>query len=320
MSIKNNLLVSFRHLKADKTNTLINLTGLILGLGIVAVVLVFILNELGYNHSFANRDRIYRIVNQNEDDNNRWANTPFVAGETVADKFAEVEAHVHQYNIGHIEVKSGAEYIEEKNVLCTETSFFGVFGVNIIQGTLSGFDQAKGKIVLGETIARKYFGEENPVGRMFTLRSKGVESQMEVVAVFDDLPMNSTIKASMIANADFGLENLSGNIISVGKKPGIQEMKESWAGGLFFTNYLLLKKGTSVAAFDVKLHQLGAEHSDKDNRLNFSLQPLNDIYFGSEKIVDNNAGDKGNRSMLLILALVGFLILTVACINYLNLT
>ena len=320
MSIKNNLLVSFRHLKADKTNTLINLTGLIFGLGIVAVILVFVLNELGYNRSFANRDRIYRIINQNENDNNRWANTPFVAGETVANQFAEVEAYVHQYNIGNMDVKSGVEFVEEKNMLCTESSFFDVFGVNLIQGTLSGFDQSMGKIVLGETIARKYFGTENPVGKIFTLRSKGVESPMEVVAVFKDLPLNSTIKASMIANVDFGLENLSQNIISVGEKPSIQEMKDSWNGGLFFTNYLLLKKGTSVAAFEAKLNQLGIAQSEKDNKLNFSLQSLNDIYFGSDKIVDNNRGDKGNQSMLFILASVGLLILVVACINYLNLT
>ena len=146
MNIKNNLLVSFRHLKADKTNTLINLTGLILGLGIVAVVLVFVLNELGYNRSFANRDRIYRIINLNEKDNNRWANTPFVAGEIIAEKFAEVEARVHQYNIGNMEVKSGDEFINEKDMLCTEASFFDVFGVNLIQGTpFPGSTRPRGK-------------------------------------------------------------------------------------------------------------------------------------------------------------------------------
>ena len=109
-------------------------------------------------------------------------------------------------------------------------------------------------------------------------------------------------------------------MVSTGTPPTIQEMKESWSGGLFFTNYLLLKKGTSVAAFEAKLNQLGIAQSEKDNKLNFSLQSLNDIYFGSDKIVDNNRGDKGNQSMLFILASVGLLILVVACINYLNLT
>ena len=65
---------------------------------------------------------------------------------------------------------------------------------------------------------------------------------------------------------------------------------------------------------------MGIEHSDKDNKLNLSLQALGDVYFGSGKIVDNNGGDQGNRAMLFILASIGILILAVACINYLNLS
>ena len=319
MNIKNNLSISFRHLKADRTNTLINLSGLILGLGIVTVVLVFVLNELGYNRSFVNRDRIYRIINQNEDDNNQWAGTPFVAGEAAADKFAEVEAYAHQYNIQNIEVKKGNEFISDPDMLCTESSFLQMFGIKILNGSPSEFDRAKGKILISKKAAKKYFGDENPVGKQLTLRYSGKEYFQEVAAVYEDFPQNSTIKASIIAGIDFGLEHLKQSMISTGTPPTIQELKESW-NGIFFTNYLLLKKGTSVSGFEAKLHQLGVDQSDKNSKLNFSLQALTDIYFGSEKIVDNNRGDAGNRSMLFILASVGFLILVVACINYLNLT
>ena len=319
MNIKNSLSLSFRHLKADKTNTIINLAGLTLGLGIVTIVLVFVFNELGYNRSFANRDRIYRIINQNETDNNIWANTPLVAGETVADKFAEVEAYAHQYNIQDIEVKKGNEFIKNPDVLCTESSFFQMFGINILNGSLSEFDQAKGKILISKKAAEKYFGWENPVGKLLTLRYSGKEFSQEVAAVYQDFPQNSTFKATMIAGMDFGLEHLVKIMISTGTPPTIQELKESW-NGIFFSNYLLLKKGTLLSGFKTKLHQLGVDQSDKENKLNFSLQALTDIYFNSEKIVDNNGGDKGNRSMLFILTSVGFLILMVACINYFNLT
>jgi putative ABC transport system permease protein len=322
MNTKNNLLVSFRHLKTDKTNTLINLTGLILGLGILSVILVFVLNELSYNRSFANRDRIYRIINQNEADNNRWANTPIVINETAKEQFAEVEAVAHQYNISDIEVKKGEEYISDKDMLCTESAFLDVFGVKLVQGSLSGFDQSKAKIMLSQSTAQKYFGTENPVGKILSIRKKGYVTPLEVVAVFEDIPNNSTIQASFIASTEFGLEKLTQNLISTGQTPSVQEMKESWywGNGLFFTNYILLKEGASVSQLEAKLRQLGTEHSDKNNKLGLSLQPLNDIYFGSEKIVDNNAGDKGNRPMLFILASIGILILVIACINYLNLT
>ncbi|MGV8139083.1 MAG: FtsX-like permease family protein [Mangrovibacterium sp.] len=320
MNLNQNFQISFRHLKADKANTLINFTGLVIGLSIVTVILVFVLNELGYNHSFVHRDRIYRIINYSENYNIHWANTPFVTGVAAKDQLAEVEAVVHQFNISDLEVKKGEEFMTDQNMLCTEGSFFDVFGMKLLWGSLSGFDESKNKVLLSRSAAATYFGTENPVGKILAVRQKGVEQNLEVAGVFQDFPQNSTIKATLIGNTDFGLEVLSRTVISTGEAPSIQEMKESWSEGAFFTNYLLLKKGASAAQVESKLRQLGREHSEEDNKLDFSLQPLNDIYFGSNKLSDNNSGDKGNRSMLFILASIGLLILLVACINYLNLS
>ena len=318
MSFKNYLLVSFRHLKADKINTFISLTGLILGLGIVAVVLVFVLNELSYDSSFANKDRIYRVLNYNENDNNSWANTPFVIGETAKDKFAEVERFAHQYNIGNIEVKKNNEYIPEPDMICTESDFFAMFGIEILQGNLAGFDKAEGKILLSKKLSEKYFGTEYPVGQQLHLRYKGIEFPVEVAAIYKDFPQNSSIKASLVANTDFGVKHLAENIASNEEVPGENEFREAWQG-VFFTNFLLLKAGVNVKAFETKLQQLGNEYSPEMNKLALSLQPLSDIYFGSGKIVDNNRIEQGNLSMLLVLGFIGILILIIACINYLNL-
>jgi putative ABC transport system permease protein len=317
--LRNNLLISFRHLKADKTNSIISISGLVLGLAIVAIVLVFVLNELGYNSSFANRDRIYRVLNHNADDNNTWANTPFAVGETAANQLAEVEQFAHQYNIGNIEVKVGNEFVPEDKMLCTESSFFSMFGVEIIEGSLADFDHSTGKILLGKTIAKKYFKLESPIGQMLTLRYSGKEFPMEVIGVYKDFPKNSTIQGSLIAGNQFGFEHLVSNMVSTGEKPNVEQLRNSWELGLFSTNYLLLKKGTLAKEVETKLHQLGISHSTKNNKISLSLQPLSDIYFRSDKISDNNRGDRGNLSMLYILAVVGILILIIACINYLNL-
>ena len=318
MTLKNNLLVSYRHLKADKTNTFISVTGLILGLGIVAVVLVFVLNEFGYDSSFANSNRIYRVLNYNEADNHTWANTPFVIGEESKNKFAEVENFVHQYNIGNIEVKKNDECIAEPDMMCAESSFFEIFGVEILQGSLSDLDETSGKILLSKSLSEKYFGNENPVGQQFDIRYNGKEFPMEVVAVYKDIPQSSSIKASLVAGIDFGLKHLSDNLSTNGEVPSKQEFREEWKGA-FFTNFIELKKGVDEKAFEAKLRELGKENSDENNKLALSLQPLSDIYFGSEKIVDNNRKEQGNFSMLMVLGFIGILILVIACINYLNL-
>jgi putative ABC transport system permease protein len=321
MNIKNNIILSFRHLKAEKTNTLINIAGLILGLGIVSAVVVFVLNETGYNNSVKNRDNIYRILNHNSSDNTTWANTPFIIGKTFADEFAEVDRYVHIYNIGNIEIKKENDFIIEKQMICTESAFFDIFGGKLIQGSLAGFDQTGDKVLISKELSRKFFGNENSEGKLLTLRYLGKQFPMEIIAVYDNFPYNSTLKPSLIAGIDFGLHHLTATLVSTSdQKPDEKEIKESWQNGFFFTNYLLMKKGTNIDEFEKKLQETGTDHSTDNNKLSFSIQPLSDIYFGSGKIVDNNGGDQGNMPMIFILLFIGMVILIIAWINYLNLS
>jgi putative ABC transport system permease protein len=321
MHFKNSLLLSIRHLWADKVNTSINIAGLTLGLGIVSVVIVFVLNEIGYNSSFKNSENIYRVLNYNSSDNNTWANTPFVVGKTLIDQFAEVDKCAPIYNIGNIEVKKDIDFIREPGMICTESSFFNMFGVNLVLGSLSGFDQTDNKVLISKELSKKYFGDENPLGELLILRYLGKEFPMEITAVFENFPQNSTIRPSIIAGIDFGLHYLAASVVSTSnQKPDERELKESWKNGWFFTNYVLLKKGTSYKEFEKKLHQLGVEHSTDINKLSLSLQPLSKIYFGSGIITDNNREERGNMSMLSLMTFIGIIILLIACINYLNLT
>jgi putative ABC transport system permease protein len=321
MNIKNDILVSLRHIRSDKVNSAINITGIALALGIVAVVLVFVLNELGYNNAYKNKDRIYRVLNHNVVDNSTWANTPYVLGETLKENVAEVENVTHQYNIADYSIEKGNEFIRESAMLCTNASFFDMFGVRLIQGTLENFDRDASLILLSKKMAVKYFNDDNAVGKVLKLRTGSGEFNMTVAAVYEDLKQNSSIRASVITDSDFGMKHLASTVISNSQiRLNEVNFREEWNYGQFVTNYILLKKGASAKDFETKLRKIGEEHSGDYNKMSFSLQPLSDIYFGSEKLTDNNSGDLGNKAMLLILASVGLLILIIACINYLNLT
>jgi len=319
MSNSSNLKISFRHLRSDKTNTFISIAGLVLGLAIFAVILVFVLNELGYNHSFDNEDRIYRVLNSNKNDNHTWATTPFIVGESAKEQFAGVEAYAHQYNMGNIEIKKGDEFIAEPNMFCTESSFFGLFGVKLLHGSLDGFDNTDNRILLSREYARKYFGNENPVGKTLTLRYNGKESEMMVAAIYQNFPENSIIKAPVIGNIEYGIQHLMANLNSTGSIPDEHEIKKSWYPYAFFTNYLLIRKGVSVAGLEKELNRLAAQYAADKSQFSLSLQPASSVYFGSPDIIDNNRTEQGNLFLLYILGLVGLLILAVACINYINL-
>lgn len=321
MNLKNNILLCVRHIKSDRINSAINITGLIMALGIVTVVLVFVINEMGYNSSFANRDRIYRVLNHNSVDNSTWANTPYILGETLKSDVAEVENVTHQYNIGDYSVEKGNEFIKESAMLCTDASFFDIFGVRILQGSLENFDRDASVILLSRRIADKYFDDGNAAGRVIKIKTAAGESSMTVAGVFEDMPENSSINPSVIVNSDFGMKHLAATVISNSQiRLNEVNFKEDWKFGQFVTNYILLKKGASVKNLEAKLKQIGEEHSANYDKMSLSLQPLRDIYFSSGRMTDNNSGDLGNKPMLVVLASVGFLILIIASVNYINLT
>lgn len=321
MNTKRNFLITIRHLKAEKTNSVISILGLVLGLSVAAVVVVFLINELNYNSYFVQRDRIYRVLNYNDADDQIWANTPFVLGTTISNTIPEVEKSTHQYNIYDYEVRKGDEFIGETSMLCTDKSFFDIFNVRLIEGSANDMDENVQGIFMSRSLVGKYFGDESPLGKPLVLRIASEEIPVSVVGVYEDIPQNSTIRATMIANSEFGLRHLARVVISNNTmKLSEVDFRESWSYGQFFTNYVLLKKGTSPASLSARLKELGTEHSDEVNSLSFSLQPLSDVYFGSGEMTDNNSGDRGNKPMVLVLAFTGLIILLVACVNYINLT
>ena len=312
-----NLRISLRHLKADKNNTLISLIGLIIGLGIVASVVTYVINELNYNQSIANKNHIYRVLHFDSNDHHFWATTPFVVGEQAKIQLAEVESVVHKYNMNNIEVKKGSEFIPEPDIMSCESSFFNAFGVKILQGSLNDFDGTPKAIALSRQMAEKYFTNQNPLGQTLTLRYGGQEFMMEVKAVFNDIPQNSTVKPKFVTNIDFGLQHLATNLISSGEIPTADQLKQDWGMSLM-TTYLLLKKDVDKKAFEAKLKKIGEENATLNMPLELSLQSLTDIYFSSIEI-RNSGAEKGNKSMLILMVVMGFLILSVAIINYLNL-
>jgi putative ABC transport system permease protein len=318
MSFYQNIIISIRRFRSEKVNTLISLTGLVLALSIVTVVLVFILNELNYNSFYKNKDRIYRILNYSKVENKYWATNPYQIGQIAREKFSEVIAATPQYNIHNAKFQKNNEFIEEESVLGTDSSFFTVFGVKILQGKLHGFDATKDQILLSTSMAKKYFGRENPIGKPLKMKLNNLVYNMQVAAIFEDIPNNTSIKADLMVNMDIAFDDLEKNLITGGNQMDRKSMKDAWTN-VFFTNYLLLNESVSIPLFQEKLSKLGNEYSDGKKKYTLSAQALSDVYFKSSGYIDNHETDSGDLKMLFVLGSIGILILIIACINYLNL-
>lgn len=236
MNFNRNILISLRRQGADKTNTLISLIGLILAMGIITLVLAYILNELNYNSYYQNSERIYRIINYNKVENKKWATTPFVVGNLAKEKLSGIEAIAHQYNIQDAKFFKQNEFIPEKNMLSTESSFIKMFGLKILQGSLDGFDKSSDKILLSASLAKKYFGNQNAIGKNVKVKIQGKEYNFNLAAIFEDIPKNSSINANSIVNIEMAFEHLKTSMISNGKVPDKEHIKEAW-DGIFYQLY-----------------------------------------------------------------------------------
>jgi putative ABC transport system permease protein len=317
MNILKNIMISFRRFRSEKVNTLISISGLVLALSIVTIVLVFIINELNYNSFFKNKDRVYRVLNYDKKQNKYWATSPYQIGEIVKEEISGVEAYARQYNVSRAKFYKSKEWISEKYVLSTDSSFFQLFGIDILQGNLKGFQDDEHKIILSSQTVKKYFGKENPIGKNLKMSLNGVEYDMQIAAVFENIPNNTSIRADLIVNPEIGFKALGKSLISFGGE-NKKEFKNAW-DGVFFTNYILIKKSVSRENVESKIKKIGKEVSSQRFSFDFSIQSLQDVYFNSKGIIDNQRIASGNLGILYVLGSIGLLILIIACINYLNL-
>lgn len=313
---------AFRHLRKDKINSLINITGLTLGLSIVSLVAVFLINELNYNRSVSLRHRIYRVLNDNKNFKQLVSTTPYILGDYAKEQIPDIEQMVRVTYSSPIDVENEEQQIKTAQLLCADAGFFKMFNVGLLQGKVDqDFDQDASQVFISASFAKKCFGTEEALGKELIIPYKGNKKQMQVVGVFKDIPSNNSFRADIVGNNELGYERLLGSLVSTEENATayFKEIYNSWEGD-FVSTYLLLKEHADPHQVEQELARLNVnKQSGNDKALNLSLQVFDDIYFHSKEIIDNFNLEKGNLNMVYLLGVLGLVILLVACINYLNL-
>lgn len=301
----NYFLTALRHIARRKGFSLLNVLGLAIGLAASLLILQYVKDELSYDDFHVNADRIYRIefdAYRDGEEIFRCATAfPKVAPMLKKD-FPEVEDATRLYlRYGGGVVSYGDKSIKENDLFQVEQNFFSVFSYPLIAGT-SRLDEPNMAIVEQET-ARKYFGEEDPIGKRIKFGNK---EEYEITGVMQS-PENSHLKFSflfsyptLVAKWGDGFEN-------------------AW-GWYDFYNYALLKPGSDVKAFEAKLPDFIIKygHENESKRTKFVLQPLLDIHLYSDLIQE--ARVNGNGNAVYFLMIIAFFILVIAWVNYINLS
>lgn len=187
---RNYLLSVLRYISRNRTFTTINISGLVIGMTAFMLITQYVVHELSYDRSWATSDRIFRVQLDRFDKgelSTRWASGANGLGPDLKDNFPEIAAYVRMTGSNSL-LSHGDVYFKEEHVYYASQDFFKVFGIHLLEGTDSSALKGLNKIVLSRSLAKKYFGEESPVGK--TMRNNGVTEYM-VSGVFEDFPVNS---------------------------------------------------------------------------------------------------------------------------------
>src|SRR6188768_1069856 len=304
--IKNLLLVALRNFKRDKSYSLLNIIGLTIGITFSLFLIFYIKDELSYDRYNENASRIYRInahIKEADKDTMRWAVTPFPMAPALAKDYPEVEEAVRFISNGKVMYKNGDLRIYEDKVFTADSNLFRVFTYKFIAGDpLTALKDPK-SMVLTRSVAKKFFGNTNCVGKSLENASGDV---YKITGVIEDVPKNSHILFNIL--------------ISRSSLPA--DFARSWGGFGFYT-YVLLKPNTNPAAFEKKMlpmydKYLASIFAQYNIKMRFGAQPITSIHLHSD--MANEPEELGSMSYIYIFSAVAFFMLLIACINYMNLT
>jgi len=304
----NNFKIAIRNILRNKTFSLINITGLSIGLISFFAISLYVIDEFSYDRFQKNSDRIYRAIINAEFDGQikRWSAVPNKLGPTVAREIPEIEkmTRVFPHNFGDIAfISTETEKFSETNLFYADTGFFDVFTISMVKGAPGKVLDRPGTIVLSETSAKRYFGDADPIGKSLLVDNA---KRYEVTGVYKDFPRNSFLRCQLIASFSsirFGtVEN------------------ENW-GNASFDTYFLLNKGVSSETINKKIADLLDRDIPKNEQwFSITLQSLLDIRLHSSELTASiDRREYGDYNQIKILIALALVILLIASVNYMNL-
>jgi putative ABC transport system permease protein len=304
---KNYLLVTIRNLRKQKTYAFINIIGFAVGMAACILIVLYVLNELSYDKFLKNADRIYRIGVEGNLSGNyvKYPISNLGTGPTMLKDFPEVESFTRFYSMDRVPVKYQDKNFFEERLAYVDPQFFEVFSFPLLQGDSKTALVNAYSIVITRGIAKKYFGNENPLNKQLRLNNN---SDYTVTAVIENIPQNSHLKFDFLTSIE------TYYIINNRKV-------EEWTNFSNYT-YFLLKKDIQVAQLTKKFpgfinQYLATMVNLLGGDLRFFLQPVTDIHLYSN--LGYEMPGNSDIAYIYVFSSIAFFILLIACINFMNL-
>jgi putative ABC transport system permease protein len=310
---QNYLKATFRNLLKHKPYTFINIAGLALGMTCCLLILLYVQHELSYDRFHAQADRLYRVFWQSENPQTR---TPHPMAQALAKDFAEVESAVSLSPIWgpgltrpSFSVRYGDQQFEEREVFSADSTFFEVFSFALLKGDPQTVLRSPTALVITERIAQKYFGNEDPMGKVLTVNNS---VDLKVTGVLQNIPDNS----------HFHFDFLVSYVLLKMRETGSYYEWEDFG----HYNYVKLAPNADPKVLEAKIPDWFLRYNEwrtenvealRSGEIAFRLQPIPDIHLHSHLKWELEP-NSDIAYVWLFSAIAGFVLL-IACINFMNL-
>ncbi len=300
--IRNYFRIALRNLWRYKGFSSINIFGLASGMACSLLIFLFVKDEKSYDRFNKDPENIYRVVKDFvNDDGSRLpdATTPPAVAPALQKEIPEIEAVTRVFPGWGRDflIKYGNKKIVEQRLYRADGSFFNVFTFSFVKGDVKNAFKNTQSIVITEAIAQKYFGDEDPIGKILSVDDLG---NMMVSGVIKDVPSNSHF------HFDF--------LISVRTFPG-NDLDGNWGWYNFYT-YIKLKPNANVASLTKKIQEI-YKRNDAEGKNIFYVQRLTDIHLTSS--LKWELESNSDKLYVYVFTIIGIFILLIAGINYVNL-
>ncbi|PIE85892.1 MAG: ABC transporter permease [Bacteroidia bacterium] len=305
--LENYIKVAFRNIKSQKVYTFINISGLSIGIVSCILIILFVEDEIGYDKFHKNADRIYRVTETRYfTDVPRHFATSYIPISKLLNKdypqIKTVRFSKFEGSVSH----GAANLFDEKNFLYADSSIFDVFDFKLLLGNPKTALAAPFSIVITTKMAKKYFGDKNPIGKMLMVDSR---LPFKVTGIVAQPPLNSHIKFDFLASFS--------TISSILGKAAMS--REAWWAPQIYT-YMLFPEKYDIEGFKAHFTTYVNEHIKEwmQDKRHFKLQALTKIHLHSR--LEGELEANSSMAMIYIFSAVAIFILLIACLNFMNLS
>ena len=288
---RNYIKTAIRGILRNKIFSLINITGLSMGLACFMLIFLWVKDEIGYDRFHDKADQLFRINTRNhEDPDFIWTTSPTPLAPLLKEEFPEVISFTRYWSFGAM-VKYEEKHFFEDEIKLVDPDFFEMFSFPFVIGEKETALPDLDAIVLTESTARKYFGDEDPVGKMLNILNY---IDLTVTAVIKDPPKNSHMRFTMLIHMDHVPEY----------------RRNSWASD--YPSYIMIHDKFTEEEVNQKIEGI-FRTIDPENTNYPVLQNVTEIYL-------NENGVPGKLIHVYTFSIIAILVLIIACINYMNLS